>query len=38
MYESDLVTVGEDGKINILTSQSKNVIRTIGKTNVNMCY
>ncbi|KAF7276259.1 hypothetical protein GWI33_010728, partial [Rhynchophorus ferrugineus] len=29
VYENDLVTVGEDGKINILTSQSKNVIRTI---------
>ncbi|XP_030762487.1 nucleoporin Nup43 [Sitophilus oryzae] len=29
IYENDLVSVGEDGRINVLTAQSKNVIRSI---------
>ncbi|XP_060524404.1 nucleoporin Nup43 [Cylas formicarius] len=29
LYESDIVTVGEDGRINLLTAQMENVVRTI---------
>lgn len=31
VYDNDIVTVGEDGRINLLTAQKKNVVRTIGK-------
>lgn len=30
-HGNDLVTVGEDGRINVLTAQSTNVVRSIGK-------
>lgn len=29
-HENDLVSVGEDGRINLLTAQSKNIVRSIG--------
>lgn len=31
VYDNDIVTVGEDGRINLLTAQRKNIVRTIGK-------
>lgn len=36
MYENDVVTVGEDGNINLLTTQRKDVVRTIGKDRVSL--
>lgn len=35
LYDNDIVTVGEDGGINLLNSQNKNVIRKI--TNADSC-
>lgn len=31
LYDNDIATVGEDGRINLLTAQKKGIVRTIGK-------
>lgn len=33
-FEQDIATVGEDGRINLLTAQQKNPVRTIGNSTV----
>ena len=30
-FEQDIVSVGEDGRIHLLTAQQKEIVRTIGK-------